>query len=154
MSFIVKFFRSILEWTGLLHKRGKIVFLGLDNAGKTTLLHMLKYDGVIPQEPTQMPSLLRQHCVFTTIFLVYEELKIGNLRIGAHDLGGHEEARLVWKEYYQGVNAIIFIVDAVDRARFPEAKRELDVRCFHESSMITRIFSDYLPTILLPTFRF
>nr|QXF29100.1 Sar1 [Paratrimastix pyriformis] len=110
--FIWNFIKSVLEWTGLLNKRGKLVFLGLDNAGKTTLLHMLKYDGVIPQEPTQMP--------------IYEELKIGNLRIGAHDLGGHEEARLVWKEYYHGVNAVVFIVDAVDRMRFPEAKRELD----------------------------
>ncbi|KAJ4459108.1 putative GTP-binding protein SAR1B [Paratrimastix pyriformis] len=133
--FIWNFIKSVLEWTGLLNKRGKLVFLGLDNAGKTTLLHMLKYDGVIPQEPTQMPSsllfalpslFLHSSLPISSPFTVYEELKIGNLRIGAHDLGGHEEARLVWKEYYHGVNAVVFIVDAVDRMRFPEAKRELD----------------------------
>ncbi len=37
-------------------------------------------------------------------------------------------ARKLWKEYFaSGVDAVVFLVDAVDRARFPEAKKELDV---------------------------
>ena len=41
---------------GFLEKTGRIVFLGLDNAGKTTLLHMLKYNRFIQSEPTGQRS--------------------------------------------------------------------------------------------------
>ena len=40
-------------------------------------------------------------------------------------------ARKLWRDYFaSGVDGVVFIVDAVDRARFPEAKKELDVNEF------------------------
>lgn len=44
-------------------------------------------------------------------------------------------ARKLWRDYFaSGVDGVVFIVDAVDRARFPEAKKELDVSlCLHVS---------------------
>mmetsp|Transcript_10953 Transcript_10953/g.22039 ORF Transcript_10953/g.22039 Transcript_10953/m.22039 type:complete len:194 (+) Transcript_10953:206-787(+) len=110
--FLVNWFNGILGWLGLGNKRAKILFLGLDNAGKTTLLHMLKEKKVAQLEPTQHPH--------------DEELTMGKLKFRVHDLGGHDVARELWQEYFSAVNAIVYIVDCNDRERFAESRAELD----------------------------
>jgi len=103
--------RSWLALIGLLPKRGKILFLGLDNAGKTTLLHMLKYGRVSVHSPTSQPQ--------------YEEIVLDGLTLRAHDLGGHTAARRIWKSYFLSVDGVVFMVDACDVKRFEEVKTEL-----------------------------
>lgn len=125
-------FRLLTLTSGLYHKSAKILFLGLDNAGKTTLLHMLKEGRVAIHNPTLHPSKLSQNFVLLSLIVVLhldqDELIIGKIRFKTFDLGGHETARKLWRDYFaSGVDGVVFIVDAVDRARFPEAKKELDV---------------------------
>jgi len=43
----------------------------------------------------------------------------------AWDLGGHEQVRSLWKEFFFEADAVIFIVDSADKERLPEAKKEL-----------------------------
>ena len=111
--FILNFFKKSIEWMGLLQKNANIVFLGLDNAGKTTLLYMLQSDRYIQTDSTFHPHLA--------------EITIGNITFNSYDLGGHAQARRMWKDYCAEIDGIIFVIDVADLERLPEAKEELDM---------------------------
>ena len=106
-------FWDMMQYMGFSNKTGKILFLGLDFAGKTTLLGKLATDQVHVHRPTFHPNV--------------EELHLGGIKLKTIDMGGHIEARRLWKDYFTKVDGVVFIIDAAMPSRFEEAKHELDM---------------------------
>jgi GTP-binding protein SAR1 len=106
--------RSFFNALGFQGKQGTLLLLGLDNAGKTTLLHRLRTGQIRNYPPTDRPSLS-------------EKFVMAGITFSAWDLGGHEAVRHLWSDYY-GVDckALLFLIDAVDVERLEEAGYELD----------------------------
>jgi Arf/Sar family protein len=85
--------------------------LGLDNAGKTTILYKLK----LGKTSTTVP----------TVGFNVETVKHKNVSFAVWDCGGQERIRPLWRHYFTGTNALIYVVDSSDLSRLEESKLEL-----------------------------
>jgi small GTP-binding protein len=92
-------------------KKAKILMVGLDAAGKTTILYKLKMDQVF--------------CAPATIGFNIESIQIGNIFFTIWDVGGQQKIRDLWKHYFDDTNAVLFVVDSNDVDRIDEATEEL-----------------------------
>jgi len=103
-----------------MYKEGNLVLLGLDAAGKTTLLGILKNNHLKQAIPTNHATK--------------EEFAVGRVKFGCFDVGGHVEVRKLWETYFPAIAGIVFIVDSADRSRIEEASIELQKVLAHESA--------------------
>jgi ADP-ribosylation factor 1/2 len=88
-----------------------IVMVGLDAAGKTTILYRLRLGEVVSTVPT--------------IGFNVETVQYGSKSFTVWDVGGQEQIRRLWRHYYAGADGIIFVVDSNDRERLSNVKEEL-----------------------------
>jgi ADP-ribosylation factor 1/2 len=86
-----------------MKKEVRIVMVGLDAAGKTTILYKLKLGEVVSTIPT--------------IGFNVETVEYKNLNLNVWDVGGQDKIRPLWRYYYNGSNAIIFVIDSSDTER-------------------------------------
>ncbi|KAJ3318988.1 Arf GTPase arf3 [Blyttiomyces sp. JEL0837] len=89
----------------------RILMLGLDAAGKTTLLYKLKLGEVVTTIPT--------------IGFNVENVEYKNIKFTVWDVGGQDRIRALWKHYFNGTEGLIFVIDSNDRDRVLEARDEL-----------------------------
>ena len=102
------FFSSLFNFK--THK--SILMLGLDGAGKTTILYKLKLGEVRTTIPT--------------IGFNVESISYKNLSLDVWDVGGQDKIRPLWRHYFDGVNALIFVIDVNDVDRTNEVIKELE----------------------------
>ena len=96
----------------------KVLFLGLDNAGKSTLLFQMrdnKYQDTVP-----------------TVGLNVEQVKYRNVNLTLWDVSG--QATRLWKHYFDKIHAVIFVIDSGDAERLTKAKTLLH-RCFNDKDL-------------------
>ena len=104
------FFSKI--WSALLGKKEvRILMVGLDAAGKTTILYQLKMGEIVKTIPT--------------IGFNVETLDYQGLKFTVWDVGGQDKIRALWKHYYQNTDGLIFVVDSNDRDRIEDVAEEL-----------------------------
>mmetsp|Transcript_26623 Transcript_26623/g.29677 ORF Transcript_26623/g.29677 Transcript_26623/m.29677 type:complete len:181 (-) Transcript_26623:1296-1838(-) len=89
----------------------RVLMLGLDNSGKTTILYRMKlrdYTETIP-----------------TVGFNVEKVKFNSLSLTVWDVGGQDKIRPLWRHYFMGTDAIIWVLDGSDRSRLEESRVEL-----------------------------
>ncbi|XP_061835369.2 ADP-ribosylation factor 1-like [Nerophis lumbriciformis] len=122
-------------------KEMRILMVGLDAAGKTTILYKLKLGEIVTTIPT--------------IGFNVETVEYKNISFTVWDVGGQDKIRPLWRHYFQNTQGLIFVVDSNDRERCNEAREEL-MRMLAEDELrnaILLVFANKmdLPNALTPT---
>ena len=89
----------------------RMLILGLDAAGKTTILYKLKLNETVNTIPT--------------IGFNVETLTYKNLEFNCWDVGGQDKLRPLWQHYFDGSQGLIYVVDSNDANRIAEAAESL-----------------------------
>ncbi|PRP77388.1 ADP-ribosylation factor [Planoprotostelium fungivorum] len=110
MQFLKKAFGLLPGWMTRSNTDLRILMLGLDAAGKTTILYKLKLGEVVTTIPT--------------IGFNVETVQYKNISFTVWDVGGCDKIRPLWRHYLQNTHAVIFVIDSNDRDRLPEAVQE------------------------------
>uniref|UniRef100_A0A0N4ZFV7 ADP-ribosylation factor-related protein 1 n=1 Tax=Parastrongyloides trichosuri TaxID=131310 RepID=A0A0N4ZFV7_PARTI len=97
-----------------------VIIVGLDNAGKSTLLEHAKNicnNGAIKKDLTK---------ITTTVGLNLGKIERPDMIINCWDLGGQEGLRVLWKNYINESHGLMYVVDSSDKERYQEAKKTFE----------------------------
>lgn len=111
MGFFKKLFGFVGGGGGGKHR---ILVVGLDNSGKSTIIQWLKPKKAVVTD------------VVPTVGFQIEEFSKNGLAFTVFDMSGQGRYRNLWEHYYKDVGGIIFVIDSTDKIRMCVAKDELE----------------------------
>ncbi|CAE7721303.1 arl3 [Symbiodinium sp. CCMP2592] len=92
-------------------KEARILVLGLDNAGKTTILKKLSEEDISHIMPTQGFNI--------------KSIMQDGFKLNVWDIGGQKAIRPYWSNYFENTDALVYVIDSSDRRRLEESSAEL-----------------------------
>ncbi len=127
MGFILS---KIIEFFTKSRNNFRIIILGMQNAGKTTILYRLSLGTIVKTTPTIGSNV--------------EEITYNNATFQAWDLGGQESTRSLWDVYYMNTDAVVYVIDSQDDEYFEESKEQFHKLLEHPSlkSSLILIFAN------------
>lgn len=102
---------AILRKLRRKEKEMRILILGLDNAGKTTILKAINGEDITKIAPTLGFNIKTLH---------YKGFKLN-----VWDVGGQKTIRSYWRNYFEKTDGLIWVVDSADKRRLADCKKEL-----------------------------
>ncbi|RAH68699.1 ADP-ribosylation factor-like protein 2 [Aspergillus aculeatinus CBS 121060] len=102
---------SVLRKARLKDKEMRILMLGLDNAGKTTIVKQVMKEDVTTVSPT--------------LGFIIKTIEFQGYRLNIWDVGGQKTLRSYWKNYFEKTDTLVWVVDATDRLRVEDCRTEL-----------------------------
>lgn len=102
---------TILRKARLKDKEMRVLMLGLDNAGKTTIVKRIMGEDVMQVSPT--------------LGFIIKTIDFQGYKLNIWDVGGQKTIRSYWRNYFEKTDALIWVVDSTDRIRVGECRSEL-----------------------------
>lgn len=90
----------------------RVLMVGLDNAGKTTIVKRINGEPIDEISPTLGFNI--------------KTMTFGKYSLNVWDVGGQKTLRSYWKNYYESTDAIVWVVDSVDARRMEDCAAELE----------------------------
>lgn len=99
-------------------KEMRLLMLGLDNAGKTTILKKFNGEDINTISPTLGFNI--------------KTLEHRGFKLNIWDVGGQKSLRSYWRNYFESTDGLIWVVDSADRRRLQDCKAELETLLLEE----------------------
>ncbi|KAM6435351.1 ADP-ribosylation factor-like protein 2 isoform 1-T1 [Liasis olivaceus] len=109
---------SILKKMRQKERELRLLMLGLDNAGKTTILKKFNGDEIDTISPTLGFNI--------------KTLEHRGFKLNIWDVGGQKSLRSYWRNYFESTDGLIWVVDSADHQRLDDCRRELQTLLVEE----------------------
>ena len=116
-----------------------LLFSGLDNAGKTTILKKFNGEDITTISPTLGFNI--------------KTLEHNGYSLNIWDVGGQKSLRSYWRNYFETTDGLIWVVDSADKRRLEDCKKELHQLLQEEVCIFLHIMHTFKNTYLGSNFK-